>query len=51
LGDEYAEIADKALSTPANTEKLMDLIAFVQRVESDVVYEMEDRLREVCHKS
>lgn len=47
LGEEYASIAEKALSTPRNTEELMEHISYVYKVENEIVYEMEDRLREV----
>lgn len=47
LGEEYQAISDKALSVPANTEELMDLIKFVNEVETVTLYQMEDRLREV----
>lgn len=47
LGEEYAEIAERALTVPDSTEELMALIEYVQAVESETVVEMEDRLRVV----
>ena len=32
LCDEYETIAEKALATPANTEELMELKSFVEKV-------------------
>ncbi|XP_060516742.1 dynein axonemal heavy chain 7 [Cylas formicarius] len=49
LGEEYQMIADRALSIPANTAELMDLIKFVNETESVTLYQMEDRLREVMN--
>lgn len=48
LGEEYENITTKALSPPANTAELMDFIAYAQKVESETVFLMEDRLREIC---
>ncbi|CAH1130366.1 unnamed protein product [Ceutorhynchus assimilis] len=47
LGEEYQAISDKALSIPNNTAELMDLIKYVTEVETVMLYQMEDRLREV----
>jgi len=47
LGEEYADIAERALTVPGSTEELMALIEYVQAVESETVVEMEDRLRVV----
>lgn len=47
LGEDYQQIADKALSEPANTAELMLLIEYVKVVECQTVFEMEDRLKEV----
>ncbi|XP_060067000.1 dynein axonemal heavy chain 7-like [Ylistrum balloti] len=46
LCDDYEEIAEKALTTPANTDKLMELKAYIENVESDVIFKMEKRLME-----
>jgi len=35
LCDDYEEIAEKALATPANTEQLMELKAYIQKVYID----------------
>ena len=47
LGEEYQQIAEKALSIPETTEDLMKHIAYAVKIETEVVYQMEDRLREV----
>lgn len=38
---------DRAVTVPENTEELMDLINFVANVRSNLLSEMEDRLRDV----
>jgi dynein heavy chain len=48
LGEEYEDIAAKAVTPPTNTAELMDFIAYVQKVENQTVFLMEDRLREIC---
>jgi dynein heavy chain len=48
LGEEYENIAATALSAPANTAELTDFIAYVRKVESETVFLMEDRMREIC---
>jgi dynein heavy chain len=48
LGVEYEGIAAKALTPPANTAELMDFVAYVQKVEKETVFLMEDRVREIC---
>jgi dynein heavy chain len=48
LGEEYEDTAAKALTPPANTAELMDFITYVQKVENETVFLMEDRLREIC---
>lgn len=44
LCDEYEEIAEKALTTPANTEQLMQLKEYINNVENETIYELENRL-------
>ena len=44
LCDDYEQIAEKALTTPANTEQLMELKAYIEKVESDIIFKMEKRL-------
>ena len=44
LCDEFEEIAQKALTTPANTKELMELKAYVQKVESETMYALERKL-------
>lgn len=49
LGEQYQAISDKALSIPENTAELMDLIKYVGEVETKILIEMEDQLREVMN--
>jgi len=44
LCDEYEEIAQKALKTPANTKEMMELKAFVEKVEAETMYALEKKL-------
>lgn len=44
LCDDYEAIAEKALTTPSNTEQLMELKKYIANVESDVIFRMEKRL-------
>ncbi|XP_070188303.1 dynein axonemal heavy chain 7-like isoform X3 [Littorina saxatilis] len=44
LCDDYEGIAEKALTTPANTEELMELKAYIEKVESDTIFVLEKRL-------
>ena len=44
LCDEFEEIAEKALTTPANTKELMELKAYIQKVESETMYALERKL-------
>lgn len=44
LCDDYEAIAEKALTTPANTEQLMELKAYIEKVESETIYVLEKRL-------
>ena len=44
LCDEFDEIARRALTTPANTKELMELKAFVQKVEAETMYDVERKL-------
>ena len=41
---EFEEIAHRALTTPANTKELMELKAFVEKAESETMFELERRL-------
>jgi len=47
IGEKYAEIAEKALTVPQDTMELVALIEYVHSVESDLIYTLEDQLREV----
>ena len=42
--DEYETIAEKALTTPQHTEQLMELKAFMEKVEKETIYDLEKRL-------
>lgn len=44
--DDYEQIAEKALTTPSNTDHLMELKAYIEKVESDIIFTMEKRLME-----
>ncbi|KAL3855114.1 hypothetical protein ACJMK2_014343, partial [Sinanodonta woodiana] len=46
LCDDYEQIAEKALTTPGNTEQLMELKQYIEKVESDIIFKMEKRLME-----
>ncbi|XP_075991785.1 dynein heavy chain at 36C [Anticarsia gemmatalis] len=45
--DEYSSIANTLLTPPPDTAALMDLMAYVKKVEDVLVAEMEDKLRNV----
>ncbi|XP_076449948.1 dynein axonemal heavy chain 7-like [Babylonia areolata] len=44
LCDDYENIAEKALTTPSNTDELMELKAYIEKVESDTIFTLEKRL-------
>jgi len=44
LCNEFEEIAEKALTTPANTQQLMDLKTFMDKVEFETMYSLEKKL-------
>lgn len=44
LCDEYETIAEKALTTPANTHELMELKAFVEKAENITMNELQEKL-------
>ena len=44
LCDDYEMIAEKALTTPSNTEHLMELSAYIEKVEKETIYTLEKRL-------
>ncbi|CAH1790213.1 unnamed protein product [Owenia fusiformis] len=44
LCDEYEAIAEKALTTPPTTEKLMELMAFIDNVEKVTIFQLEEQL-------
>ncbi|XP_026726846.1 dynein heavy chain 7, axonemal [Trichoplusia ni] len=45
--DEYAVIANTLLTPPADTAALMELMAYVKKVEDTILAEMEEKLRNV----
>ncbi|XP_025074708.1 dynein heavy chain 7, axonemal-like [Pogonomyrmex barbatus] len=47
IGDVYQNIADQALSIPPNTSELVKLQAFIHKSETETVFELETRLKEV----
>ncbi len=47
---EYAEVADKALTTPSNTQHLMELKEFVENAEEKDLVELKDRMIEARHR-
>jgi len=46
LCDEFEEIAEKVLTTPASTKELMELKAYVEKVESETIFTLERKLME-----
>ena len=44
LCEEFEMIAEKALTTPANTAELMELKAYIENVEEKTIYELENKL-------
>jgi len=41
---EFDAIAQRALTTPANTSELMELKAFIEKVEAETMYDLERKL-------
>ena len=48
---EYEVIADKALTTPTDTQQLMELKEFVEKAEEKDLVELEDRMALAWHRS
>ncbi|KAM9123015.1 dynein axonemal heavy chain 7 [Pangshura tecta] len=44
LCDEFEKISEKALTTPSNTQELMELKAYIQKVETRDMFELEQKL-------
>ncbi len=44
-------IADKALTTPTDTQQLMELKEFVEKAEEKDLVELEDRMALAWHRS
>ncbi|XP_044001453.1 dynein axonemal heavy chain 7-like [Aphidius gifuensis] len=47
IGEDYEHIADRALGIPENTKELMELKAFVAKAETEMVIDLENRLKEI----
>ena len=47
---EYEVIADKALTTPTDTQQLMELKEFVEKAEERDLIELEERLVQAWHR-
>ena len=50
LSDEYENIAEKALTTPANTDQLMELKVYIKKVEDVMMYDLEKKLVEAKNR-
>ncbi|XP_043929631.1 dynein axonemal heavy chain 7 [Protopterus annectens] len=50
LCDEFEKIAEKALSTPPNTQEVIDLKAYVLKAENEDMIEMEQKLVDVKNR-
>ncbi|XP_078701931.1 dynein axonemal heavy chain 7-like isoform X3 [Branchiostoma floridae x Branchiostoma belcheri] len=50
LCEEYELIAEKALTTPANTQELMELKQYIEKVEKQDIVEMDKRLEEAKNR-
>ena len=48
---DYEEITDKALTTPTNTQHLMELKEFIQKAEEKDLVELDERMVEARHRS
>ncbi|XP_068804373.1 dynein axonemal heavy chain 7 isoform X1 [Struthio camelus] len=49
LCDEFERISEKALTTPSNTQELMELKSYIQKVETCDMPELEQRLVDSVH--
>lgn len=47
MGNEYQRIVDRALTVPANTKELVELRKFIHTTETETIFELETRLREI----
>ena len=50
LRKEYELIADKALTTPSNTDQLMELTEYMEGVQKKDILELEERMVEAQHR-
>ena len=48
--DEFQLISEKCLTTPTNTQNLMDLKLFVQKAENETVLDLEKRLMQARYR-
>lgn len=48
---EYEVIADKALTTPTNTQHLMELKEFMEKAETETLVDLEQRMAVAKHRS
>ena len=46
LRQEYEKIAEKALTTPANTDHLMELKEYIEKVEEKDIFDLEQQMVE-----
>ena len=44
LKKEYEEISDKALTTPSNTEQMMELKEYIENIQQKEIYGLDDRM-------
>lgn len=47
IGEDYERIAERALGVPPNTKELMELKAFVAKAETEMLIDLENRLKEI----
>jgi hypothetical protein len=47
IADEYQYMSIRALTVPPNTSELIQLTAFVEKAETEMSMDLENRLREV----
>lgn len=47
IGEEYEAMARRARSVPPNSAELVKLRSFVHEAETEIVFQLEDRLREI----
>lgn len=50
LRQEYEKIAEKALTTPANTDHLMELKEYIEKVEEKDIFDLEQKMVESMNR-